>query len=155
MLSASSLKQSAGRHVSSLKTHYPDSEQTNLRSYFLMLGALQKSNKYQFYSLQVWPDQGSNQRSTAHKVSMHTFNTTDLDKLTDTHNKGKVMLIPHMTLWVRRAKKKGGGLKVLNGRLLVCICWHCLLAKSVSIDQFLWYLKQRKILYYIKKQETH
>jgi hypothetical protein len=54
------------------RTHYPDSEPTSLCSFFLMLYSLQRSNKYQFYSL-VWPDRGSNPPSSALETSTLTI----------------------------------------------------------------------------------
>ena len=47
------------------------SEPTSLCSFSLVLCALRKSNKYQFYSL-VWTDRGSNTRSTAFEESTLT-----------------------------------------------------------------------------------
>ena len=55
------------------RTHYPDLESTSLCSYSLMLHALQKRSKYQFYKSLVWSDQGSNPQSIALKVSTLTI----------------------------------------------------------------------------------
>jgi len=52
-------QQFAGRHVAPLITHYSDSEPISLCSYFLVLHAKRRSNKYLFYSL-VSANRGSN-----------------------------------------------------------------------------------------------
>ena len=63
-----------GRHVAPLKTYYPDSEPTSHCSYFLILHAYQRSNKYQSYIFFAFqPDLRSNPRSTANKASMLTI----------------------------------------------------------------------------------
>ena len=63
-----------GRHVAPLKTYYPDSEPTSHCSYFLILHAFQRSNKYQSYIFFAFqPDLRSNPRSTANKASMLTI----------------------------------------------------------------------------------
>ena len=73
LYSASSLKQqSADRHVAPLG-HIIMIEPTILCSFSLMLRAWRRSNKYQFYKSLVWPDRGSNPRSTAFEVSMLTI----------------------------------------------------------------------------------
>ena len=56
----------------STRTHYPDSEPTSLCSFSIILRAWQRSNKYQFYRSLVWPDRGSNPRSTALYANHYT-----------------------------------------------------------------------------------
>jgi hypothetical protein len=69
--SSSLNQQSVGRHVAPLKTYYPDSEPTSHCSYFLILHAYQRSNKYQSYIFFAFqPDLRSNPRSAANKASM-------------------------------------------------------------------------------------
>ena len=70
--SASSLKQqSTGRHIAP-RTHYSDSEPTSLCSSSLIMRAMGRSNTYPFQSL-VWPDRGSNPRSTALEANTLTI----------------------------------------------------------------------------------
>ena len=51
----------------------PYSEPTSLWSYSIMLLAQLRSNKYQFYKFLVFPDWGSNPRSTTFEASMTTI----------------------------------------------------------------------------------
>ena len=51
----------------------PYSEPTSLCSYSIMLLAQLRSNKYQFYKFLVFPDWGSNPRSTTFEASMTTI----------------------------------------------------------------------------------
>jgi hypothetical protein len=68
---ASSLKQQfTGRYVAPLRTHYP---KTSLCSNSLMLHALQRISKHQFYCLWFNPDQGSNPQYTTIKVRTLTI----------------------------------------------------------------------------------
>ena len=61
----------------STRTHYPDFESTRLCSFSLMLRFQQRSNKYQFYSLEptIYPIQREHANIyTTDTVSVHVFN---------------------------------------------------------------------------------